>query len=71
MKEIKTIEQYDELIEEAKQAGVDIIVNGKKMDKRKNLVENMDDVFDNNVAVRFCFFKNRLNISIGGRASKF
>lgn len=65
MREIENIDQYAELIDEAKQARVDIIVNGKKTDRRRNLVEDMEDVFDNRVRVMVKAEPKRLIVQIG------
>lgn len=53
------------VLEEAKYSVKEIFITGKKHDKRKTNFEDFDDVFDNNVSVKYFFSKNRLEVWIG------
>jgi hypothetical protein len=58
-------EEFTDLMDEAKYSVKEIFLNGKKHDKRKSNFEDFEDIFDNNIPVKYFFSKNRLDVWIG------
>lgn len=54
-KYIIDIEHFIDLFDEFKQSRMNIIINNIKIDKRKNIIEDMNDVFDNNIIVSYYY----------------
>lgn len=65
VKEYNSIEDFATLIDKAKMGCVAIYYNGKKMDKRMNIVVDLEDVFDNNVPVKYLFYSRLLFVGFG------
>lgn len=64
IKECENLDHFVDIIYEAKQSHCNIYINGKKQDKRKSLIEDIDDVFENNIPIKFQFIDNELKIFI-------
>lgn len=60
----KSFEEFTEIIDEAKSSGLIIFINGIKITKRKNLIEDFEDIFDNNFMVEYHFLKDVLEIFV-------
>lgn len=65
IRECKSYEDFVDLFDEAKQGCKAIFFNGKKFDKRKGLPDTIEDVFDNNVSVKYLFHNKSLFVGIG------
>lgn len=61
----ESLEDFENLIFAAKEERMSIFFNDKKMDKRKKLIEDFDDIFDNHVSVQYVIVKGELHIYIG------
>lgn len=58
-------DNFIDLMGEAKYAVKEIFFNGKKHDKRKTNFEEFEDIFDNNIPIKYIFNKKRLDVWIG------
>lgn len=58
-------DDFIDLMNESKYAVKEIFFNGRKQDKRKTNFDDVVDIFDNKVPVKYFFNKNRLNVWIG------
>ena len=58
-------DDFTDLMDEAKNSVKEIFFNGKKHDKRKTNFDDIEDVFDNKIPVKYFFDKRRLDIWIG------
>ena len=65
IKQCNSFEEFCELIEDVKQLHMKIFYNGLIQDKRQELTTDFDDIFDNNVLVRYTLTKDELNVWIG------
>ena len=60
-----SFEDFMSLIDEAKLSCKEIHFNGKKMDKRRSLIGDFEDIFDNNVKVKYLFHNRILFVGVG------
>ena len=65
VKKCYSLDSFIELIDEIKCSKKAIFYNGKKQDKRKNLTADFDDIFDNNIPVRYFCNKTGFYVLIG------
>jgi hypothetical protein len=58
-------DDFTDLMDEAKYSVNEIFFNGRKHDKRKTNFEDFEDIFDNNIPVKYFFSRNRLDVWVG------
>ena len=64
MKTIKNFDEWENFIDEIKPFCNSIFINNKKIDKRKNINDDMEDIFDNNVIVSYYIENKNVYIKI-------
>jgi CRISPR/Cas system CSM-associated protein Csm2 small subunit len=65
VRQCNDFEKFTELMDQSKYSVKEIFFNGKKHDKRKTNFEDFEDIFDNDVSVKYFYSKNRLDVWVG------